>query len=170
MLVFSLRCARFPIPNDCQSIRDCGWALVPSSSQQRQGCRYKIAHLGLLPALFAEKEQLNKERASAFDKIRHDHSSGPRSALPALASRVQQWSEIRCAEWLRHEVSLPEHVPVFLGSIDGSKLMCLDESTLLALGIDAIDSEIILAHLQLLDRQCRLLGLEHANSISQGGT
>ena len=74
---------------------------------------------------------------------------------PALGG-VQDWTDRRCAEWLRHEVNLPEHVPLFMGgAIDGGKLLRLDEPKLKALGIDDIDCEIILARLQLLDRMYR---------------
>ena len=66
---------------------------------------------------------------------------------------VQDWTDRRCAEWLRHEVNLPEHVPLFMGgAIDGGKLLRLDEPKLKALGIDETDGEIILARLQRLER------------------
>jgi hypothetical protein len=71
---------------------------------------------------------------------------------PALGA-VQDWTDRRCAEWLRHEVNLPEHAPLFMGSaIDGGKLLRLDEPKLKTLGIDETDSEIILACLQRLER------------------
>jgi hypothetical protein len=66
---------------------------------------------------------------------------------------VQDWTDWRCAEWLAHEVNLPEHVPLFMGgAIDGGKLLRLDEPKLKALGIDETDGEIILARLQRLER------------------
>jgi hypothetical protein len=47
-------------------------------------------------------------------------------------------------------------VPLFMGAgIDGGKLLRLDEPKLKALGIDDIDSEIILARLELLVRAYR---------------
>ena len=115
-----------------------------------RSCRYKISHLWQLPALFAEKEQLGKERVRAFTETQRARSVA--GSKPALGG-VRNWTDRRCAEWLRHEVNLPEHVPLFMGgAIDGGKLLGLDEPKLKALGIDETDGEIILACLQRLER------------------
>jgi hypothetical protein len=118
-----------------------------------RGCRYKISHLWQLPALFAKKEQLNEERARTFTDFQRT-ASAPRFPVSKLAqSGVQDWADRRCADWLKHDVNLPEHIPLFIGAgIDGGKLLRLDEPKLTALGIDAADCEIILARLQKLER------------------
>ena len=114
--------------------------------------RYKISHLWELPALFAEKEQLRQERADAFEM--HQGRSVAQSMLGL--GDVQDWTDRQCADWLKYVVNLPEHVPLFMGgAIDGGKLLRLDEPDLQALGINAADSEIILARLQLLERADR---------------
>ena len=114
-------------------------------------CRYKItSHLRNLPALFQEKEQLNEERARACADFQQN-ASAPVSNQ--AQSDVQDWTDRRCADWLKYDVDLPEHVPLFMGAgIDGGKLLRLDEPKLKALGIDDVDGEIILARLQLLVR------------------
>jgi hypothetical protein len=117
-------------------------------------CRYKItSHLRQLPALFEEKEQLNEERARAFTDFQQNASA----RVPNQAqSGVHDWTDRRCADWLKYDVDLPEHVPLFMGAgIDGGKLLRLDEPKLKALGIDDIDGEIILARLELLARAYR---------------
>jgi hypothetical protein len=70
---------------------------------------------------------------------------------------VHDWTGRQCAEWLEQDVSLLEHVPLFMGAgIDGSNLLHLDEPKLKSLGIDDIDCEIIVARLRLLERMdCR---------------
>ncbi len=76
---------------------------------------------------------------------------------------VHTWTDRRCAEWLRHEVNLPEHAPLFMGgAINGDSLLRLDEPKLKALGIGDVDCEVILARLQRLERAHR-----HAQSNSQ---
>ena len=116
-------------------------------------CRYKISHLWQLPALFEEKTQLNEERVRAFTDFQRNSSA----RVPNQAqSGVQDWTDRRCADWLKYDVDLPEHVPLFMGAgIDGGKLLRLDEPKLKALGIDDIDGEIILARLELLVRAYR---------------
>ena len=116
-------------------------------------CRYKISHLWQLPALFEEKEELNEERARACADFQQNASA----RVPNQAqSSVQDWTDRRCADWLKYDVDLPEHVPLFMGgAIDGGKLLRLDEPKLQALGIDDADCEIILARLQLLERMYR---------------
>ena len=114
-------------------------------------CRYKISHLSQLPALLVENEQLKLKRAEVFTKMRR-LVAGPR---PTLAS-VQDWTSGQCGDWLEHDVSLPELVPLFAGAgIDGGKLLCLDQPKLKSLGVDDVDCEIILARLQLLERMDR---------------
>ena len=114
--------------------------------------RYKISHLWELPALFAEKEQLRRERVEAFE--RHRGRSVAQSMLGL--GDVQDWTDRQCADWLKWVVNLPEHVPLFMGgAIDGGKLLRLNEPKLQALGIDDADGEIILARLQLLERMYR---------------
>jgi hypothetical protein len=121
------------------------WHRTPASLCR---CRYKISHLSHLPALFVENEQLKLKRAEVFTKMCRS-VAGPR---PTTAS-VQDWTSGQCGDWLEHDVSLPEHVPLFEGAgIDGAKLLCLDEPKLTSLGIDDVDCEIILARLQLLER------------------
>ena len=129
-------------------------------------CRYKITlHLRQLPALFQEKQQLNEERARAFTDFQRTASA----RVPNQAqSDVQDWTDRRCADWLKYDVDLPEHVPLFMGAgIDGGKLLRLDEPKLKALGIDDIDGEIILARLQLLVRAyCRSQPTSQRASLS----
>ena len=103
--------------------------------------------------LFQEKEQLREERARAFTHFQRTTSA---SVSNQAQSRVQDWTDRHCADWLKYDVNLPEHVPLFMGgAIDGVKLLRLDEPKLKALGIDAADCEIILARLQLLERAFR---------------
>jgi hypothetical protein len=117
-------------------------------------CRYKISHLWELPALFEEKAQLNQERVQAFAQLQRGRSV----AKLAQTLNVHAWTDRHCADWLKYDVNLPEHVPLFMGgAIDGGKVLHLDEAKLKALGIDDIDCEIILARLQLL-------GLVHRRS------
>ena len=116
--------------------------------------RYKItSHLRNLPALFQEKEQLNEEWARVCADSQRTASA---RVSDQAQSGVQDWTNRRCADWLKYDVDLPEHVPLFMGArIDGDKLLRLDEPKLKALGIDDIDGEIILARLQLLVRAYR---------------
>jgi hypothetical protein len=116
-------------------------------------CRYKISHLWQLPDLFQEKEQLREERARGF--IHFQRTASARASNQAQ-SGVEDWPVRHCADWLKYDVDLPEHVPLFMGAgIDGGKLLRLDEPKLKALGIDDIDCEIILARLQLLEHAFR---------------
>ena len=117
-------------------------------------CRYKITlHLRQLPALFQEKQQLNEEWARVCADFQRTASARVSNEAP---SGIQGWTNRRCADWLKYDVDLPEHVPLFMGgAIDGGKLLRLDEAKLKALGIDDIDGEIILARLQLLVRAYR---------------
>ena len=103
--------------------------------------------------LIAERAQLSRERVVAFTEMQRGRTvDGNRPTI----GDVQDWTGEQCADWLQYDVDLPEHVPLFMGgAIDGSKLLRLDEPKLQALGIDAADSEIILARLQLLERADR---------------
>jgi hypothetical protein len=117
-------------------------------------CRYKISHLWQLPMLIGERAQLSRERVVAFTEMQRSRTvDGNRPTI----GDVQDWTDRQCADWLKYDVDLPEHVPLFMGgAIDGSRLLRLDEPKLKALGINAADWEIILARLQLLKRaDCR---------------
>ena len=86
-----------------------------------------------------------------------------------MLGSVQDWTDRRCAEWLAHEVNLPEHVPLFMGgAVDGGKLLGLDEPKLKALGIDGTDGEIILARLQRLERTNSRNSQQRAGSRKSG--
>ena len=123
-----------------------------SAGRTDRRCRYKITHLWELPALFAEKKQLRQEWADAIEM--HQGRSVAQSMLGL--GDVQDWTDRQCADWLKWDVNLPEHVPLFMGgAIDGGKLLRLNGPKLQALGIDDADGEIILARLQLLERMYR---------------
>ena len=103
--------------------------------------------------LIGERAQLSRERVVAFTEMQRGRTVD--GNMPTIGG-VQDWTDRHCADWLKHDVSLPEHVPLFIGgAIDGGKLLRLDEPKLKALGIDAADCEIILARLQLLERADR---------------
>jgi hypothetical protein len=103
--------------------------------------------------LIGERAQLSRERVVAFTEMQRGRTvDGNRPTF----GDVQDWTDEQCADWLKYDVDLPEHVPLFMGgAIDGGKLLRLDESKLKALGINAADGEIILARLQLLERADR---------------
>ena len=131
------------------AVRSQLWLVVPPI---RPRCRMKFLNLWKLPELIMEKARLNQEWVRALTQ--NQAAQSVNDSKPALAG-IQDWTDRRCAEWLAHEVKLPEHVPLFRGAaINGSKLLRLDERKLKALGIDDIDSEIILARLQRLEREC----------------
>ena len=103
--------------------------------------------------LIGERAQLSRERVVAFTEMQRGRTVD--GNMPTIGG-VQDWTDRHCADWLKHDVSLPEHVPLFMGgAIDGGKLLRLDEPKLKALGIDDIDGEIILARLELLERAYR---------------
>ena len=110
-----------------------------------------MSHLWVLPSLFKQKEELNKERLQLLTGMLRPSCT---SRQPTGSIYEHQWSTKRCAEWLTQEVNLPEHVPAFTrATVCGAELLRLDEARLKALGVDAIDSEIILARVQFLKRQ-----------------
>jgi hypothetical protein len=103
--------------------------------------------------LIGERAQLSRERVVAFTEMQRGRTvDGNRPTI----GDVQDWTDEQCADWLQYDADLPELVPLFMGgAIDGSKLLRLDEPKLKALGIDATDCEVILAHLQQLERADR---------------
>ncbi len=123
------------------------WQQAPAACRR---CRYKISHLWQLPMLIGERAQLSRERVVAFTEMQRGRTVD--GNMPIIGD-VQDWTDRHCADWLKYDVDLPEHVPLFMGgAIDGGKLLCLDEPKLKALGINAADCEIILARLQQLER------------------
>ncbi len=137
----------------CDGIRRCNALGIWAPTTCRR-CRYKISHLWQLPMLIGERAQLSRERVAAFTEMQRSRTvDGNRPTI----GDVQDWTDRQCADWLKYDVDLPEHVPLFMGgAIDGSRLLRLDEPKLKALGINAADWEIILARLQLLKRaDCR---------------
>ena len=103
--------------------------------------------------LIGERAQLHRERVVAITEMQRGRTvDGNRPTI----GDVQDWTDRHCADWLKYDVDLPEHVPLFMGgAIDGGKLLRLDEPKLKALGINGADWEIILARLQQLERADR---------------